>query len=233
MNSLNNFTTGPGLPENNQEVSSSFAEDLKLKEYFFRDIVENKALNDFEGTMRNFGYTEDQIHELENELDKLGKGSEAVLSFPYELRNKFLPNFKKMIDEGKSSIDAMVKKVHEVGVKNNTRIAYHCSNVDIQKNPKDGSWVVWGSEADHRDSDNKMAYYSFDYYNLYRTKSPKYLYLISCHRNSSAHKTDGFSWGRAPSLDIISKINLSEVDNEVGLKLAEYKKAAKQHKNVA
>lgn len=210
------------------KLENSINEEIKLKEYLFRELVETSALKDFEDSMRGFGYSEEEIETLHNELEKLGDGMQRVLSFPWELRNKFLPNFKKMIDEGKSSIPEMVKKVFEVGTKNGSKIAYHCSNIDITKNNKDNSWVVWGSEADHRDNDNKMAYYSFDYYNLYRTKSPKFLYLVSSHRNSLAHKTDGVSWGRAPSLDIIAKIDLRNMDAQLSERMNEYKKMAKQ-----
>lgn len=208
-------------------LENSVNDDIRLKEYLFREIVEKHARKDFEQAMKGFGYSEEEIGVFEDELDKLGDGAEKVLSWPWELRNKFLPNFKKDINEGKKTVQDMVKKVFEVGSQNNSRIAYHCSLYDIAKDNKKGEWVVWGSEIDHRDNDQKMAYYSFDYYNLYREKNPRYLYLISSHRKTTAHKTDGVS-GRAKSLDIIAKLDLREVDAEVANNFKEYREVSKR-----
>lgn len=201
-------------------------ENSKTLEYIFRNIVETKAIVVFEEDMKYFGYSEEQILEFHNELEALGKNMEKVLSFPYELRQRMLPRYKELIDSGKGSIKDMVKRVFDVGVKNGSVVAYHCSRFDVPKT-KNGNWFIDGKEADHRDNDLPMAYYSFDYGHLYRSKNPKYIYLVSAHTKSTAHKTDGSSWGRAPTIDVIAKLDMREVEEETKRIFEEYKKAAK------
>ena len=78
-----------------------------------------------------------------------------------------------------------------------------------------------------------MAYYSFDYENLYRVKNPNYIYVVSIQENErSGHRKDGNNeWGRAPSLTVIEKINLKEVDEIVQEILNEEIKKAASNQN--
>ena len=95
------------------------------------------------------------------------------------------------------------------------------------------SWVVYGKEKDHRDNDLPMAYYSFDYMNLYKSKDPKYIYVVSVQKSqSSGNRRDGNNqWGRAPSLSVVEKFDLRELEMEVEAIAQERKKETAKSQN--
>ena len=95
------------------------------------------------------------------------------------------------------------------------------------------SWVVYGKEKDHRDNDLPMAYYSFDYMNLYKSKDPKYIYVVSVQKSqSSGNRRDGNNQGgRAPSLSVVEKFDLRELEMEVEAIAQERKKETAKSQN--
>jgi len=80
-----------------------------------------------------------------------------------------------------------------------------------------------------------MAYYSFDYKNIFRERNPKFLYFVSIQKDEkSGHKKDNTNnWGRAPSLSIIGNVDIQEVDNFVRNSLDEYKNNLKEKTQIA
>lgn len=231
------FESTPKISEyknsNNVVESLRTPEQLATKEYIFRDIIENKALDSFKEHMDNAGFEENQIAEFELMLASNPDMMPKILAFPYELKKRSFSHFQKQINEGKADLqfmfDTMVKRAKMI----NPKIAYHCSQQDIRsKMIKDtyGPVEVWnidGTEKDHRDDDLPMAYYSFNYLHLYREKNPKYLYLIE---SNPKHRTDGADWGRAPGLSIIDRLDLKEVDKQVEERYQEYLQQEKEAK---
>lgn len=198
---------------------------LELKESIFHEIIVSKIVDTYEKEMHNLGYTDVQIDELREKIISLSIDKrESFYAFPWELKQRALPSFLKKINTDKTeTIDSMVDKIIDASEKQHRRIGYHATNENIipkeetSNGQKIKSWVVYGKEKDHRDNDLPMAYYSFDYENLYRVKNPNFIYVVSIQENEkSGHRKDGNNeWGRAPSLTIIEKINLKEVDQTV------------------
>lgn len=221
--------------KDNKMESLKNLDDVTVKEYLFRNIVENKSLDIFLSDMEKFGFSNEQINEFSSILADGEHMLNRVLAYPYELRQRMLPFFKQTIDKGQYDLKFMYDKLVERSVSHGAKIAYHCGSQLVQPRiGKDNSgnkveeWCIDGTERDHRDDDLPMAYYSFDYKHLYRTKNPKYLYLIE---SLPKHRTDGSEWGRAPALSVIDYIKIEDVDREVEEQYQDYiKKETKQEK---
>jgi hypothetical protein len=199
-------------------------EKLQLREHFFHEIIASKIVDTYESEMAAIGFNTEQINEFREKILSISVSDrEALYAFPWELKQRALPAFLKKVNDGVESIDSMTTKIIDASKQKHRKIAYHASKENIipKKEQSHGqlveSWVVYGKEKDHRDNDLPMAYYSFDYENLYRVKNPNYIYIVSIQQSeSSGHRKDGNNeWGRAPSLTVIEKIDLKEVDGMV------------------
>lgn len=195
-----------------------------IKEFIFHEIITSKIIDSYENKMIEIGFSSDQIDEFREEIINLSLDDrEAMYAFPWELKQRAMPSFLKKIKEQKDSIHSMVNKIINSSKIQHRKIAYHSSNENIEPKYERSngrsveSWVIYGREKDHRDNDLPMAYYSFDYENLYRIKNPRYIYIISIQEGEQfGHRKDGNNeWGRAPSLSVIEKIDLKEVDEMV------------------
>jgi len=210
-----------------KEINGNFSENEKvlLKEDLFHEVINSKIVDTYEKELNNFGYNEEQISSFREKILSLNTNDrEYLYSFPWELKQRMLPFSLEKINQNKDSIEDMIDRVVKASKDQHRRVAYHASNENIApKKYKSTSgkmtegWVIDGTERDHRDDDVTMAYYSFDYNNLYRTKNPKFIYIVSIQENEKAgHRRDGNNeWGRAPSLTVIEKIDLKEVDDTV------------------
>jgi hypothetical protein len=217
------FETFPSSQKGN--VSTEKTPDfLKIKERIFHDIIANRMVDTYEQEMESTGYTSEEISTFREKLISLSlEDSEAVYAFPWELKQRALPAFLKKIREGKETIESMTEKIISASHAKHRKIAFHASNENIQPREEtvngkiSESWVIYGKENDHRDNDLPMAYYSFDYTNLYRSKNPKYIYAVSIQEDPSAgHRKDGNNeWGRAPSLSVIDKLDLAQIELDV------------------
>lgn len=221
------ISSSEGLSQN--ELFSS-----KMKEDCFHMIVAEKMVDTYENEMKNFGFSQKQISEFRNEILLLTPVNEDLLyAFPWELKQRALPSFLKKINEGNETIKSMIEKIITASKSGHRKIAFHASNENITPKETRGlgqavkEWAVKGTENDHRDNDLPMAYYSFDYANLYRQKNPKYIYAVSIQEDEkSGHRKDGNNqWGRAPSLSVIEKFDLKDIETQA-LALYEQKKKA-------
>lgn len=208
----------------NINTNEQYLNKDQLKEYYFKEVVTGKLLDSFEHELTKFGFNEDQIHEFRVAVLDLNETErDTLFAFPWSLKQKTFPFMFSKIEKGEESVASMVAKILDASSKQHRSIAYHCTNENIvQKDVKlpgevAKEWIINGTEADHRDDDLPMAYYSFDYNHLYREKNPKYIYMVSVQLNdTSGHKRDeNGSWGRAPSLSIIEKIDVHQVDDKV------------------
>ncbi|MCF7820507.1 MAG: hypothetical protein K9M44_03510 [Candidatus Pacebacteria bacterium] len=221
------------LEKNLNNFKQNNPENLKdrktLKEYFFKELIESRLIDSYKEVLSSVGFTESQQADFFKEISKLPSDQrKSVLALPWELKMRSLSFAKKEIDKGKMDIKKLIRNITMVAVdKNGFSVGYHTSKKDISPTEKYDpnargvarSWIAKGTEKDHRDSDIPMAYFSKSYEDIYREKSPKYLYLVAPTKNSARY--DG-QWGRAASLDIIDKINLQEADQEVEARLKEY-----------
>lgn len=197
---------------------------LKLKTEIFHELVANRMVDTYEKEMQSLGFTKEEMIQFRDSVLSLNnEDSEAVYAFPWELKQRALPAFLKKIREGKETVGSMVEKIVSASKLQHRQFAFHASNDNIvpkeetSQGAKVKSWVIYGRENDHRDNDLPMAYYSYDYMNLYKSKDPKYIYVVSIQKTqTSGNRKDGNNqWGRAPSLSVIEKFDLRELETEV------------------
>ncbi len=131
----------------------------------------------------------------------------AALSLPHELCERKFSQFEKALDEGTSTPTELITELINVSKKHSFSIGYHTSPNDI-KPDKNGRWSIKGTEKDHRDNDNVMAYYSRHYRHLFKKKGPKFVYIVRTEPGS--HKTDG-NWSRASELSIVAAVPFEDV----------------------
>lgn len=214
-------------PKKEQEIS--VAEREKVRDLFFRQYIETEMESELFNEIKKGGLDDAQINELRKSFSALNdQEKEFAYALPYELRKR---NFKfqaGQIKAGKKSIDQFWDSVIKIGLQTGRRLGYHLSPYDIPptKNKINGEdeWFINGTEQDHRNSDNPMAYYSEDYNNLYRTKGGTHLYVISSQRGSgTGHYVDNTNhWGRASTLAVVQKFDMRKVDAFVNEQTAEY-----------
>lgn len=218
------------------ETITNKRESAEKRERIFDDIVYSHLLESFEDSLYDANFEEGVIGEIEEAVQALPEeDKKRFLAVPLEIQGNQFSLYKEKLNNGmtpKELVAEMVKTHRENGY----TLGYHLSPNKISKktNP-DGSfqWFVKGTELDDRDnnidttnSNILMAYYSEDYLNRYTKKPGNYLYIIRAETGEkSSHKRDLKNrWGRAPSLSIISEVDMRDVEARIG---DEYKKDAK------
>jgi hypothetical protein len=185
------------------------------RESIFDVIIINGIIDAFTDDLAEAGFSREQIVEFERRLESLDEGSvKSLLSMPKELRTKNFPKFFQSVDSGQKSIPEIVLEIVNSSTRNGYTLGYHVSSADILQ--KGDEWFVEGRELDDRD-DKNMAYYSLDYRNIFKSNRSKYLYVIRANIGpNSDHKRDtSNNWGRAPTLAIVCKFNMTEVNEKV------------------
>lgn len=221
-----------------EESEYALQSRISQQEILFRQFIESKLLYSFSKELETFKYSDAQLEDFYRFFGSLKHNDKlTLLAFPWELKQRAFPTFKKKIDSGEINIQEAFTKILEASKSQSRHVAYHCSNQEInpgEENDGQGkkvkTWVIKGTEKDHRDDDLPMAYYSFDYHNLYRTKNPKFIYIVSIQTHEkSGHRKDGnMIWGRAPSLTVIDKIDIKEADEYINEKQKENPEEKKQ-----
>lgn len=204
------------------------AEDRdKLKETIFSQLVAVKVLEHFHDDLFETDLPEETIDEIVTAFEALTEENKRrVLAIPAQLRKKQFTRYADLIKEGKMTPAGVVLDILEKASKNGFSIGFHLSPRDI-KPERDGSWVIKGTEKDHRHNDTPMAYYSHDYANRYLKKPVQFLYVIRSEDGptSSHHKDNDGSWGHAPSLSIIDQIDMKALETEMDERLRSLRKA--------
>lgn len=201
------------------EKDDSFRE--RIREDAFSRIIQREVIENFKDALAEAGFSLEQEHEFESAFAPLSeKAKSGVLSLPFSLREIRLKRFHERIEKGELTVEGMVKQLADEAAERHFCLGYHVSKADIL--PKQGkkgevSWGVDGKEADHRDNDITMAYYSTSLATLYGKKHSKYLYVVRSEKGpNTTHRQDNDgSWGRAPKLDIVAKFDLEQVMKEV------------------
>jgi hypothetical protein len=210
------------------------SEKEELFEQIFNNIVNNRILEDFQEDI------ETALDELDLDTDNIEDAQEAlnffnpeeqkqVLSLPASIRISRFKNILPKIRDKNGKIDFVVffNSLLAESKKLGSTLGYHISPKNI--NRQEGQdWCIQASDFDDRDN-QKMAYYSMDYLNLYRKKQGNFLYVVRAETGQgSSHRQDNDGkWGRASRLSIISCIPLDDLDREVNQNYEQrYKKAA-------
>ncbi len=216
-----------------RHIDSSLERE-KYKELLFRTEVESRLIESFVDALEQNNFSEDEIFEFRQAIVNISDLDRQVLvSSPWKLKQIYLKELKNKVDGG-MTMQEVVEDIIEKNKKFKRGYAYHTSNEDIKPREvnvagkKSLEWVVGATEKDHRDDDLPRAYMSFDYHSLYRDKNPKYLYIVGYRKGENtgfiSNKLD--NWGRASGLDIIDKIDLTEIDERINKAVKEKEEGA-------
>lgn len=207
-----------------------------VREQMFLQMVAGKILDTFTEEMEELCIDDEvltDIHATFNSLTEENK--RAVLAIPKELRSSLFNRYKELIEDGKMTGADVVLDILEKARRHHFTLGYHLSQFDI-KPAKDGSWVVHGTEKDHRNNDTPMAYYSRDYLHRYLKKRADYLYIVRAElkENSGHYQDNDGSWGRAPSLSIVEKIDMNALEKEIDERMKNWdaRKSEKTQKSI-
>lgn len=190
--------------------------EKELKERFFLALIIDKVFEDYENDMYDADFDEGDVKYFRSTISKMNDDdAKTVLSLPADIRINFFKKFLEKCKNGEFATKDLAKYIINISKERGYTLGYHCSIKNIERR-KGQEWKIIGTELDDRD-DMKMAYYSVDYENFYRKKPAKYIYLVRAETGSdSAHKLDMDNrWSRAPSLSIVSKVDLHEIDEEI------------------
>jgi|AntRauTorckE6833_2_1112554.scaffolds.fasta_scaffold15905_3 hypothetical protein len=226
--------------ENNLNNNESNIENLPNPEEAFEYIMMTDLLKVYSDAFSEVGFTKEQIHDFKKEMGDLSQGDRRkVMSYPHELRKRV---FGYYLDElKKGTLDGMgdvIKDILNDANKNGWDIGYHTSpnKIDIvhkkDKFRKDiESWMIKGTENDHRDSNLPMAYYSKNYKDIYRQRKFNYVYVVKSSLDDRVG--DDGKWYRASTLAVVARIDMDSVDvDDIYRKYKEYIEMNKYNDNV-
>ena len=184
----------------------------KIKDRLFDEYMKRVIMEDFYADLKDY-FSDEEIDIFRREFSELSiEEFEAAISIPYELRQKLFMRLFEAYDKGtklETVIAGYVSQVARYGYS----IGYHTSPYEIE--PTDsGMWSIKGTEADHRDDDRMMAYYSIQYRHLFKKRHPKFIYAVRSSLTDGSHKSDG-NWHRGDSLSVIMKVPFEDVVNYV------------------
>lgn len=201
------------------EVESRLRE--KLRDRIFDQLVAGKVLDTFMDELDENEFSDTDINEVVEAFSALPEDDKrAVLAIPAQLRPQIFKRYASMIRSGamngKSMIDDLLERARKYGF----TLGFHLSPIDIRPG-KDGSWMIKGTEKDHRRDDRAMAYYSTDYSHRYLKKPSRYLYVIRAEtgENTSHYPDNDGTWGHASSLAIIDQVDMQSLEKEMDQRL--------------
>lgn len=215
------------------EIDSIDAEEKnkeKLRDRLFEQLIAARVLDSFIDDLVNSNFPEDALQQFEREFALLPEHAKAaVLAIPAQLRPIQFSRYAQKIESGEMSGTQVLHDILNVAKARGYTLGFHLSLYDITKE-KDGSWMVKGTEPDHRHNDMPMAYYSRDYSHRYKMKRVQYLYVIRAEigENTSHFQDNDGSWGHASSLSIVEKIDMPEIERELNRKFNEIYEKAKE-----
>ena len=193
-------------PELDQHIEDFRGSHEDLKDMLFDVYMKQQLLEDFFETLA--GYVDEADVDEIRELMAGYSNTEvyAALSLPHELRERKFAEFEQRIAAGEEATEVM-KQFIAVSNKYEFGVGYHTSPIDIRPD-ETGKWLIKGTEADHRDDDLMMAYYSSQYRHLFKKRHPKFIYIV--RTEPQTHKTDG-NWSRASSLSVVGRVPFEDV----------------------
>jgi len=195
--------------------------ESRLRDRIFDQLVAGKVLDTFMDELDENEFTDEEINEVVEAFSELPENDKrAVLAIPAQLRPQIFKRYASMIRSGamngKSMIDELLEKAGKYGF----TLGFHLSPIDIRPG-KDGSWMIKGTEKDHRHDDRAMAYYSTDYSHRYLKKPSRYLYVIRAEtgEDTSHYPDNDGTWGHASSLAVIDQVDMQSLEKEMDQRL--------------
>lgn len=221
-----------GTCEKPEQIVSEYETNLqpeavgleKIKDELFDSYMLQQLTEDFFESLAEY-LDEEAVDEVRGVLSMYDdKDIYATLSLPAELRDRKFTEFQQKIEAG-ADIKDIVDGFVGVSKKYGFGVGYHTSPAEI-KPDQNGRWSIKGTEADHRDGDRAMAYYSRKYRHLFKKKDPRFVYIV--RSEDDTHKTDG-NWSRASELSIVAVVPFTDVFRfveDTAKEIVEHKKGA-------
>jgi hypothetical protein len=189
----------------------------QLRDRIFDQLVAGKVLDTFSEELEEADFSEETMAEIGRTFAGLSESEKrAVLAIPAQLRPPLFARYGKEIAEGRQTGSGMIRDILEKAEKYGFTLGFHLSPADIRPD-KDGSWMIRGTEKDHRNNDMAMAYYSTDYSHRYLKKPSRYLYVIRAEtgEQTSHHQDNDGTWGHASTLSIVDAIDMHALEAEM------------------
>lgn len=193
------------LPEEKftSELSGSLEE---MKDQLFNDFMKFQLLREFADGLSEY-VNPAELDEMIGALEQASPSEQiAALSLPHELRERMFERITTSMDQGKTPAEAIQAYIQTIAPYGFT-FGFHTSPHDIRPD-EDGRWHIKGTEADHRDDDRMMAYFSTQYRHLFKKRHPKFIYIVRVDPDTI--KTDG-NWSRVDSLSVVARVPFETV----------------------
>lgn len=201
-------------PEHVEEVLHRIGDfegtEDELKDYLFHEYAKQALLEDYASGLADYLEPDDANEFLQALLSHSDEEIISVVSLPHQLRERWFTSIERSILDGVPPAEVakdIVPKFARAGF----GIGFHTSPNDIKPDGETGEWFIKGTEADHRDDDRMMAYYSSQYRHLYKKANSKFIYIV---RTAPDYKTDK-NWSRADSLSVVMRVPLKDTINFV------------------
>lgn len=201
------------------EVESRLRE--KLRDRIFDQLVAGKVLDTFMDELDDCDFPDAGLEEIALAFGELSEADKrAVLAIPAQLRPQVFKRYADMVRSGAMTGRTMIADALQKAQRYGFTLGFHLSPIDIRPG-KDGSWMIKGTEKDHRHDDRAMAYYSTDYSHRYLKKPSRYLYVVRAEtgENTSHYPDNDGTWGHASSLAIIERVDMPALEKEMETRL--------------
>ncbi len=192
-----------------------------MRDRIFDQLVAARVLDTFLDELDECDFKESDLEEITSAFGELPEADKrAVLSIPAQLRPQVFKRYADMVRSGALTGRTMVADMLQKAERYGFTLGFHLSPIDIRPG-KDGSWMVKGTEKDHRHDDRAMAYYSTDYSHRYLKKPSRYLYVIRAEtgEDTSHYPDNDGTWGHASSLAIIEQVDMPALEKEMETRL--------------
>jgi hypothetical protein len=216
-----------------REVESKVRENLR--DQIFDQLVSARVLDTFMDGLDDCDFPDSALEEITTTFNELSEADKrAVLAIPAQLRPQVFKRYAGMVRSGAMTGRTMIEDALQKAERYGFTFGFHLSPIDIHPG-KDGSWMVKGTEKDHRHDDRAMAYYSTDYSHRYLKKPSRYLYVIRAEtgENTSHYPDNDGTWGHASSLAIIEQVDMPALEIEMEARLKVVEERAKNSKGDA
>jgi len=216
-------------------------ETTDTKEILFKHLVEGRIVADYKDDFKEIGISDEVIDSFEDVFfgDETfsERDREMFCTVPYEVRLRqfgsfFRENNVDVKDFGRESWIPFIKYILDLNMELDPHIGFHATPYIISKTKSDarGGWSIKGTEHDHRNGDQLMAFYSLSLEKLFRQKNINKIYIVRANlANGNNHYPDNDGhWGRSGSLSIVSEINFSDEDSRALDEMAAKMEAEKE-----
>ncbi len=199
-------------------------ETTNKKEILFKHFVEKYIIGDYKRDLKEIGVSDNYVEMFEDVFysDEFSeREKEMFCTVPYEIRLRQFESFfnKNNIPKNKMSrkdCSGFIKHIIDLNIDLDPHLGFHVTPFFINKikNQKSNreSWNIKGTEQDHRNNDQPMAYYSLSLERLFRKKEIKKIYVVRANlsEGSNHYPDNDGHWGRSGSLSIVSEIEFSD-----------------------